>query len=79
LTASAPPALDSAVSTPSRIGHYPVERILGKGGFGIVYLTHDDELQRPVAVFVPPRFCSEQLFCLRSPFSMGYTGRGRFE
>src|SRR6516162_4238768 len=38
---------------PSHIGRYRVERLLGQGGFGLVYLAHDDQLQRPVAVKVP--------------------------
>ena len=40
-------------SDPTKIGRYRVIRLLGKGGFGRVYLAHDDELDRPVAVKVP--------------------------
>jgi hypothetical protein len=40
---------------PSAIGRYRVERILGRGGFGVVYLAHDDQLQRPVAIKLPHR------------------------
>jgi serine/threonine protein kinase/formylglycine-generating enzyme required for sulfatase activity len=38
---------------PQQIGRYRVEKILGEGGFGRVYLAHDDQLKRPVAVAVP--------------------------
>jgi serine/threonine protein kinase len=37
----------------SHIGRYRVEKLLGEGGFGRVYLAHDDQLRRPVAVKVP--------------------------
>src|SRR4029453_3112465 len=33
-----------------RIGRYQVEKILGQGSFGLVYLAHDDQLQRAVAL-----------------------------
>ena len=45
----APPA----DAVPQQIGRYRVEKILGEGGFGRVYLAHDDQLQRPVAITIP--------------------------
>lgn len=37
----------------SQIGRYRIERLIGKGGFGSVYLAHDEELDRFAAVKIP--------------------------
>ena len=54
--ATQPPAKGSGASTlddPSKIGRYRVIRRIAQGGFGRVYLAHDDDLKRPVAIKVP--------------------------
>jgi formylglycine-generating enzyme required for sulfatase activity/serine/threonine protein kinase len=45
---------------PRQIGRYRVDRVLGEGAYGVVYLAYDDQLQRPVAVKVPHRHLTPQ-------------------
>lgn len=41
-------------SIPASIGPYPIERELGRGGMGVVYLARDPRLNRPIAIKVLP-------------------------
>ncbi len=53
---SQPPIASSSGSPnedPSKVGRYRIVHRLGQGGFGTVYLAHDDDLDRPVAIKVP--------------------------
>ena len=45
------PSLDNAQAVfPCRFGDYVLEKILGRGGMGVVYLAHQVALHRPVAI-----------------------------
>src|SRR5271157_4003831 len=50
---AARPGEDATQKLPEKIGRYRVIRRIGQGGFGRVYLAHDDDLKRPVAIKVP--------------------------
>jgi eukaryotic-like serine/threonine-protein kinase len=41
------------LSLPKKLGRFTLIRLLGQGGFGRVYLAHDDELNRAVAIKIP--------------------------
>jgi serine/threonine protein kinase len=47
------PIGENQVAIPQHIGRYQVHRFLGGGGFGRVYLAHDPQLNRYVAIKVP--------------------------
>ncbi len=40
-------------SLPPRLGRYVIERVLGQGGFGVVCLAQDEQLDRQVAIKMP--------------------------
>ena len=46
-------AADVLTVTPERISDYRVLKELGRGTYGIVYFSHDDVLDRPVAIKIP--------------------------
>lgn len=42
-----------ADSLPERVGRFQVRKLLGKGGFGLVFLAFDPQLDRNVAIKIP--------------------------
>ncbi|MEJ2761578.1 MAG: hypothetical protein P8126_08605, partial [Gammaproteobacteria bacterium] len=50
---------------------YRIERVLGQGAFGITYLAHDINLDRPVAVkeYMPSALCARSADLSIQPLS----------
>ena len=52
-------AAEAPQGMPSSVGRYPIEREIGRGGMGVVYLGIDPSLERKVAIKTLPRRLAE--------------------